>query len=120
MVEIGATQPQATYSAFVKSIQNRWMNMSRTCNRKHSKAGTHPRIKDILRQELIPAITGRQAISDGERIFALPTHLGGLGIDILPELADRLHSLNSKESDRTFEKLNLYVADHELRWMRLR
>ena len=45
-----------------------------------------------LRFELIPAICGKANISDDEtRLFALPIHLGGLGIDILPDTANRLH-----------------------------
>ena len=97
MVEIAATQPQAAYSALVKSIQNRWMYISRTTE---NIGYLLQPIEDILRHELIPAITGRQAISDAERrMFALPTRLGGLGIDILPELADRLHSSARKVTE---------------------
>ena len=45
-----------------------------------------------LRFELIPAICGKANISDDEtRLFALPIRLGGLGIDILPDTANRLH-----------------------------
>ena len=54
-------------------------------------------IEDILRHDLIPAITGRQAMNDVERrMFALLTRLGGLGIQVLPEVADQLYS-NSKK-----------------------
>lgn len=86
MVEIAATQPQAAYSALVKSIQSRC-----TCQEQQKTFGyLLQQIEDILRHELIPAITGQQAISDAaRRMFALPTRLGGLGIHILPELADR-------------------------------
>ena len=49
-----------------------------------------------IRFELIPALVGKQHISDEDRnLFALPPRLGGLGIDILPQIADRLHK-NSK------------------------
>ena len=38
----------------------------------------------------IPALTGKQAISNAERkLFALPIKLGGLGIPILPDAASR-------------------------------
>ena len=57
-------------------------------------------IEDILRHDLIPAITGRQAINNVERrMFALPTQLGGLGIEILPEVADQLCSNSRKVTE---------------------
>ena len=66
-------------------------------------------IEDSLRHDLIPAITGRQAINDVERrMFALPTRLGGLGIEVLPEVADQLYSNSKKPLDGTFEELNLW------------
>ena len=47
----------------------------------------------MIRHDLLPAITGRQGINDIERkLFALPTKLGGLGIDILPDIAKSLHT----------------------------
>ena len=49
-------------------------------------------VEDIIRHKLILAITGREAINDEERrLFALPTRLGGLAIDILPETADKTY-----------------------------
>ena len=36
---------------------------------------------------------GRQAINDEERkLFALPTSMGGLGIDILPDVEENLNA----------------------------
>ena len=49
-----------------------------------------------LETKIIPTISGKQQINNEERnLFALPPRLGGLGIDILPQSADRL-SKNSR------------------------
>ena len=45
-----------------------------------------------LETKIIPAISGKQHINNEERkLFALPPRLGGLGIKILPQSADRLY-----------------------------
>ena len=47
-------------------------------------------IEDVIRHKVIPAITGKQNISDAERrLFSLPTRMGGLGIGIPTELAQQ-------------------------------
>ena len=57
-------------------------------------------IEYVLRHDLIPTITGRQAINNVERrMFVLPTRLGGLGIEILPEVADQLYSNSRKVTE---------------------
>ena len=54
---------------------------------------THQPVEDILRPHLIPAIIGRQAINDDERqLFSLPARMGGLSIDILPNIAESLNT----------------------------
>ena len=75
---IALTQPHAAYAAFVKGLQRKWIYLSRTV----------PDISDFLqpleiaiRQQLLPAITGRDPPGDIERqLFTLPARLGGLGI----------------------------------------
>ena len=47
-------------------------------------------IEDVIRHRVIPAITGKQNMSDAERrLFSLPTKMGGLGIGIPLELAEQ-------------------------------
>ena len=49
-------------------------------------------MEDIIRHKVIPAIVGKGNINDSERkLFTLPPKLGGLGIDILPQVADQLY-----------------------------
>ena len=72
------TQPHAAYSAFTHGLVSKWTYFARTI----------PDISDLLeplegaiRLHLIPALTGRESVSDIERdLFSLPTRLGGLGI----------------------------------------
>jgi hypothetical protein len=88
LTTIAMSQPQAAYSALVHSLKNKWSYLLRTT--KDIGHLLQP-IEDVLRHDLIPAITGQRAISDEEReLFALPTRLGGLGIEIMPKVADHL------------------------------
>ena len=72
------TQPHAAYSAFTHGLVSKWTYFARTI----------PDISDLLeplegviRLHLIPALTGRECVSDIERdLFSLPIRLGGLGI----------------------------------------
>ena len=94
LVEVAATQPQAAYSALIVSIQSKWAYLARTTeNISHL---LQP-IEYVLRHKLIPAITGKIAINDVERrMFALPVRHGGLGIEILTEVADHKFSNSRK------------------------
>ena len=97
LVEIAATQPQAAYAALIVSIKNKWSYLVRTTE---TIGDLLQPIEDVLRHDLIPAITGRQAINDVERrMFILPTRLGGLGIEILPKVADQLYSNSRKVTE---------------------
>ena len=50
-------------------------------------------IEEMIRHKVIPAIVGKSNLNDIERkLFALPAQLGGLGIEILPEIVDQLHA----------------------------
>ena len=97
LVKIAATQPQAAYAALIVSIKNKWSYLARTTE---TIGHLLQPIEDVLRHDLNPAITGRQAMNDAERrMFALPTRLGGLGIEILPEVADQLYSNSRKVAE---------------------
>ena len=93
LVEIAATQPQVIYAALIISINNKWSYLVRTTE---TIGHLLQPIEDVLRHDLIPAITGRQ---EERRMFALPTRLGGLGIEILPEVADQLYSNSRKVTE---------------------
>ena len=92
--EIARREPHSAYSAFVHGITSKWLYVMRTV----------PNISQLLtpleekiRMKLIPAITGRNAISDSERdLLALPCRLGGLGI-INPTKISSIQHHNSEK-----------------------
>ena len=91
LTTIAISEPQAAYSALAHSLKNKWPYLLRTTE---DISHLLQPIGDVLRHYLILAITCQQAIRDEERkLFALPTRLGGLGIEIMPEAAD--HFLTS-------------------------
>ena len=55
LVEIAATQPQATYTALIFSIKNKWSYLARTTE---TIGHLLQPIEDVLRHDLNPAITG--------------------------------------------------------------
>ena len=78
LATIAATHPQASYAAFTHGFINKWTYCMRT--NPHLTSSLQP-LEDAIRQCLIPAITGRTAISDLDReLFSLPVRLGGLNI----------------------------------------
>ena len=86
LAKIANEEPQAALSAYTKAICHRWIFVQRTIpNISHLFAP----LEDSIRLKLIPAIIGRP-VSDHERkLLSLPVRLGGLGIAIPTETADR-------------------------------
>ena len=68
----------AAYAAFTHGMVSKWQYLSRTI----PNIGDHlQHLEDIIRTQLIPALMGRAAPSESERmLLALPARLGGLGI----------------------------------------
>ena len=78
LTKIAKTQPHAAYSAFIHGLAGKWTYFLRTiCDITHL---LQP-LEDTIRHKFIPALTGRNGVSDAERdLFSLPVHLGGLGL----------------------------------------
>ena len=78
--EIAKVQPQVAYAVFTHALTNRWTFLMRTV------PGTHrllQPLEEVIRHQFLPAVTGRQGITDLERdLLALPARHGGLGITI--------------------------------------
>ena len=90
LADIAVSQPRAAYCALNQSLTHRWSYLSRTTANISEMLQL---IEEKIRHKVIPAIVGKSNINDIERkLFALPAQLGGLGIDILPEIADQLHA----------------------------
>ncbi|MDA8002745.1 MAG: hypothetical protein MPL62_15800, partial [Alphaproteobacteria bacterium] len=82
---VAKTHPQAAYAVFTHGLSSRWIFLMRTIP--DIEALFQP-LEDAIRQFFLPAITGRQALSDTERgLVALPARLGGMGIAIPTKMA---------------------------------
>ena len=78
LVACALTQPHAAYAAFTHGMTSKWLYVMRTIpNIGHL---LQP-LEDIIRQKLIPALTGRPPPNDLVRaLLALPARLGGMGL----------------------------------------
>ena len=78
LCNIAISQPQAAYAAFTHGLVHKWNFLSRTIpNIGH----LFQPLETIIRDELIPALTGKHSVSEEIRnLLTLPVRLGGLGI----------------------------------------
>ena len=101
--------PQAAYSAFTKGVSSRWTLFQRTVL-DASELFEPP--ENVIRDQLIPALVGRE-VSDAKRqILALPLRHGRLGLTDPRETAkmEYEHStqITNKLTDKIYtQKLNL-------------
>ena len=108
LADIAASQPQAAYAALTFSMRHKWTFLARTT--KDISTLLQP-VEDVIRHKVIPAIIGKQAISDADReLFALPVKLGGLGIPILSDIASR-ESANSTVMTEPLVKSIMRMTD---------
>ena len=83
---IAKTDPQLAYSAYIYGTSKRWQFLCRTTP---GISGFLHKLEEKIRSSLIPAITGRDHITDDMRLlYSLPARLGGLGFLIPTEEAD--------------------------------
>ena len=77
LAKIAKTEPQLAYAGYVYGTSKRWSFVSRTT----PNVGEHmTKLEYEIKETLIPAIVGKNYISDDtRRIFSLPARLGGLG-----------------------------------------
>ena len=81
---VAKTHPQAAYEVFTHGQSSKWIFLMRTIP---GIGALFQPLEDTI-QFFLPAITGRQALSNKEReLLALPARLGGLGIPIPPKSA---------------------------------
>ena len=94
---LAKTHPQAAYTVFTHGLSSKWTFLMRTIP---DIGALFQPLEDEIRQFFLPAITGRQALSDTEREFvALPARLGGLGGPTKPA------SSQFRSSTKIFEPL---------------
>ena len=91
--DIAVTQPQAAYSCFTSGYQHKLTYFMRTIPGCEQQLA---RVDELIRHKFIPALTGGHIINDHERqLLALPPRLGGLGIKIFSQVANKEYE-NSK------------------------
>ena len=75
--DIAKSQPHTAYSALTKGLCSRWNFL--LCTVPNIADLLQP-LEDVIRQLFIPALIRRQINDEEQRIFALPCHMGGMGI----------------------------------------
>ena len=102
LAAMAETDPQSAHSAFTHGMVHKWSFFQRTIP---SSASLYQPLEDIIRNELLPKITGR-GISDLERaLIALPCRLGGLGIPDPTKTADDAYSDSLHVTEPLMEKI---------------
>ena len=72
------SEPHAAYAALTHGLMSHWMFS--LCSIEGIAHLMQP-MEDAIRLQLLPAITGRDALTDDERdLLALPARLGGIGV----------------------------------------
>ena len=90
LTDFAKTDPQLAYAAYIYGTSKRWQFVCRTTP---GISDMLQPLEDKIRSCLIPAIIGREVISDDMRyLFSLPPRLGGLGFLIPTDKAHHKYS----------------------------
>ena len=108
LAEIATSQLHAVYAALTHGLQSKWTYLTRTV----------PNISDLLEpleyalhQKLLPALTGRDGITDTEReLFALPIKFGGLGIANSTKTANAQYSSSRRVTALILQQEHSYPS----------
>ena len=77
LAEIGRSEPQLAYAAYIHGTSKRWNFICRTTPNVSEQM---KRLEYHIRETLIPVIIGKNHITDQTReILSLPARLGGMG-----------------------------------------
>ena len=99
--------PQAAYSAFTKGLSSRWTHFQGTVP---DASELFEPLENVIRDQLIPALVGRE-VSDAERQkLALPLRHGGLGLIDPQETA----KMEYKHSTQITNKLTAKIYTQKL------
>lgn len=108
LATIAAPHPHAAYAAYTHGLASKWTYLSRALS---GMADFLQPVEDIVRNTLLPAITGRVSVGDIERdLLGLPARLGGLALPNPVEVAP----LNHDDSRRVTRPLVSAIAQQEL------
>ena len=99
--DIACNEPQLAYSAYTIGLSKKWNYLLRTTP---GIATELEPIEKAIREKFLPAITGQPFIPDTLRsIMALPTRMGGLGVENPCHMAD-LEYQNSLKATEELQK----------------
>ena len=106
LAKMAETEPQLAYAAYVYGLSKKWSFVTPNISEHLKKLEFH------FKETLIPAIVGKEFISDDtRRIFSLPARLGGLGfLDPCSVAVSEDFRLTVHEAD-----LDLRIADDDKR-----
>jgi hypothetical protein len=93
---VAETQPQAAYSAFVKSIQNKWLFLQRVVP--HCELRFED-LEKIISEKLIPTIFSSEISTTERELFSLPARMGGLNILNPVQTNEMSYSISRKLTD---------------------
>ena len=93
LAKIAKEEPQAALSSFNVGISQRWTYMQRTVG---GVAKLFLPLEEVIREEFIPAVCGRNVSDLERRMIALPYRYGGLGIKDPSKTADREYQTSKK------------------------
>ena len=91
--KIAESNPQVAYSAYINGFQHKFTYFMRTIL--NISTYLQP-IEDFLANTFFPTLFGTTITKRDRDLYSLPTRLGGLGISVLPEIAEDLY----KNSER--------------------
>lgn len=91
--KIAASQPQAAYTAFIFGEQHKYTYFMRIIK---NIAEIMKPLDDVITNEFIPALFGREITSNDREILSLPIREGGLGIQIQHEIAESSYYTSTK------------------------
>ena len=125
LVDIANTDPQLAYSAYIFGNSRRWQFLCRTTP---GVSCMLQELEDKIRGRLIPAITGRDFITDEMRLlFSLPARLDELGFLIPTEEAQFEYQYSRIVTDQLTQaifnqntKLNINLEERELAIKRIK
>ena len=87
LAKVATSQPQSAYSIHMHSLQHKWSYLMRSVGDVSSLLQP---MEDLIHHRVIPAIIGKQNMSDAKRrLFSLPTKMGGLGVGIPTKLTEQ-------------------------------
>ena len=108
--DITNIQPQAAYTILTRGLMSQWTYLMRTV---HNLDRHLQPLEEILRCNLLPALTGRPTFSDLERdLLALPACLGGLGIPIPTSTASGYFADCSQITAPLVKLINEQIPDY--------